>query len=197
MDLQAAKAYILRKLREELPERRAYHSLEHTLDVYASVIDIAAQEGVTGDDLLLLKTAALYHDAGFTEQEVEHERVSCDIARRVLPGCGYAPPQIERICTLIMDTRVPQRPTDALSMILCDADLDYLGRSDYPRISRLLFEEMRAHGKLTSELEWNRLQVRFLEDHRYFTATNKRSREPGKAGHLAALRRLVEDQGAP
>ncbi len=195
MDLQAAKAYILRKLREELPERRTYHSLEHTLDVYASVIDIAAQEGVHGDDLLLLKTAALYHDAGFTEAEVEHELASCAIARRVLPGFGYSPQYIERVCALIMETQVPQRPTNLLAQVLCDADLDYLGREDFERIGNLLFEEMRTYGKLTTELEWNRLQVRFLEDHRYFTATNRRSRGPVKVVHLEALRRWLQEHG--
>lgn len=193
MDHQAAKAYILLKLREELPDRRTYHSLEHTLDVYAAVIDIAAQEGVEGEDLVLLKTAALYHDSGFTEQDLHHEDASCAIARRTLPGFGYEGRQVERVCTMIQATRIPHQPEDDLSRILCDADLDYLGRTDFERIGALLFAELRAYGVLSTELEWNRIQVRFLEEHRFFTATNQRERDPLKAEHLNGLRRWLAD----
>ena len=86
MDPKAAKAYILSRLRNELPAARTYHSLEHTLDVYASAIGIAEQEGVTGEELVLLKVAALYHDSGFTVQDHEHERAGCVIAQEKLPG---------------------------------------------------------------------------------------------------------------
>ena len=73
MDAQSAKAYILARLREELPANRTYHSLEHTLDVYASAIGIAEHEGIIGEGLVLLKIAALYPDAGFIEQDNGHD----------------------------------------------------------------------------------------------------------------------------
>ena len=67
MDLSAAKDLILAKLERDLPPKRTYHSKAHTWDVYLTAIDIAAKEGVGGEDLVLLKTAALFHDIGFTE----------------------------------------------------------------------------------------------------------------------------------
>ena len=60
MDHRAAKAYILARLKAELPATRTYHSLAHTLDVYAAAIDIAEQEVVSEKDMLLLTTAALF-----------------------------------------------------------------------------------------------------------------------------------------
>lgn len=188
MDPQAARAYILAKLKAELPKERTYHSLEHTLDVYASVVDIAEQEGISGEGLTLLKIAALYHDAGFTMQDLDHEEAGCRLVREKLPGFGFTAAQIERICDMIMATRIPQSPRNKLSRILCDADLDYLGRSDFERIGRHLFKEMRHYGVLRTEREWNELQVRFLERHKYFTVTNKRSREATKQRHLAAVK---------
>jgi uncharacterized protein len=188
MDPIAARSYILAKLRHELPETRTYHSLEHTLDVYASVIGIAEREGVSGEPLMLLKLAALYHDSGFTEQDNDHESASCSIVRRALPGFGFSPGQVEAICTMIMSTSIPQSPVDQLARILCDADLDYLGRNDFVRIGNHLFEEMRIYGVLSTEREWNELQVRFLESHRYFTDTNRSLREPVKQEHLERLR---------
>ena len=193
MDPKAAKAYILSRLRNELPAARTYHSLEHTLDVYASAIGIAEQEGVTGEELVLLKVAALYHDSGFTVQDHEHERAGCVIAQEKLPGFGFSAQQTEQVCAMIMATKVPQDPMDKLSRILCDADLDYLGRNDFKRIGDTLFMELRTYGALRTEREWNEMQVRFLERHHYFTETNKKLREPQKQVHMAALRDWLKE----
>ena len=195
MDPQGARAYILAKLRHELPAGRTYHSLEHTLDVYASAIGIAEHEGVEGVDLVLLKTAALFHDSGFTVQDEMHEEGSCRIVREQLPGFGFNADQVERICNMIMSTSIPQAPKDRLDRILCDADLDYLGRNDFLRIGNTLFEEMRTYGALSTEVEWNELQLKFLEEHRYFTETSKRLREPVKKMHLADVRQWLKQHG--
>lgn len=188
MDPQAAKAYILAKLRHELPKTRAYHSLEHTLDVYASAIGIAEREGVNGEGLVLLKVAALYHDSGFTEQDVDHEVASCRIVRNSLPGFGFNNEQIDSICSMILSTSIPQSPKNHLDRILCDADLDYLGRNDFVPIGNNLFKEMRTYGVLSTEREWQELQLKFLDQHRYFTETNKQIREPVKMRHLDQVR---------
>lgn len=195
MDTTAAKTYILKRLKNELPIERSYHSLEHTLDVHASVIDIALAEGVDGEDLELLKTAALFHDCGFVVETKAHEEVGCAIVKEQLPQFGYSPAQVERICAMIMSTKVPQSPQDLPAMILCDADLDYLGRGDFKRIGDLLFAEMRAFGTLSSELEWNTLQVGFLMQHRYFTDTNIKEREPLKQEHLENLKAWLAAHG--
>lgn len=193
MDPQAARTYILAKLEADLPKERTYHSLEHTLDVYASVVDIAEKEGVKGEGLTLLKIAALYHDCGFTVQNLDHEEVGCRLVREKLPEFGFNTEQVERICEMIMSTRIPQSPRNKLSRILCDADLDYLGRDDFHRISADLFNEMKHFGVLSTEREWNELQERFLQRHKYFTATNKRLREPVKQSHLAKVRAWLKE----
>lgn len=188
MDAQGAKAFILAKLKSELPADRTYHSLEHTLDVYANAITIAEEEGITGEGLVLLKIAALYHDSGFTIQDSDHEEAGCRITREALPRFGFNERQIELVCEMIMATRIPQRPRNKLARVLCDADLDYLGRNDFEQIGLFLFSEMRTYGVLRTERDWNELQERFLERHSYFTATNKRVREPVKQQHLARIR---------
>lgn len=192
MDSSGARAFILEQLRTRLPASRTYHCLEHTLDVYASAISIAEQEEVTGEGLVLLKIAALYHDAGFITQDTDHEEAGCRLVREVLPGFGFNERQIELICDMIMATRIPQSPRNKLARILCDADLDYLGRADFQRIGATLFEEMRTYGVLSTAREWNQLQERFIERHSYFTQTNKQLREPTKQKHLAEVRAWLE-----
>ena len=39
--------------------------------------------------------------------------------------------QIERICALIMSTKLPPKPTNLLENIMCDSDLDYLGKKRF------------------------------------------------------------------
>ena len=59
MDFNKAKDYILKRLENELHPNLFYHSIDHTMDVYHSAVKIAEEEGVSGDDMILIKTAAI------------------------------------------------------------------------------------------------------------------------------------------
>lgn len=193
MDHQTAKAFILEELRAGLPSERSYHSFEHTLDVYASTITIAEEEGVVGEPLELLKTAALYHDSGFLNEPENHEHGGCRMVRDNLPRFGYGARQIEEICAMIIATKIPQKPVGHLSEILCDADLDYLGRRDFFFVGDLLFKEMKVHGALSTRREWNLIQEDFISKHAYFTGASRTLREPTKQEHLKWVRQWLRD----
>ena len=55
-----------------------------------------------------------------------------------------------------------------LEQIICDADLDYLGRDDFPAISDTLRRELRDHGKIKSDRLWDEIQVKFLTSAQVF-----------------------------
>lgn len=184
-------ADIMLKLKEELPETLYYHGRHHTLDVLASLSHICREEGVDGTDLLLLKTAALLHDSGFTIAAADHETLGCDITRQILPGYGYSAEEIEVVCGMIMATKIPQSPKTKLEEIICDADLDYLGRNDFYPISKSLFKELQARGVMQDENEWNKLQVKFLTAHHYFTQTCINSREAEKQKRIEELKGAI------
>ncbi len=192
MDYRAAKQFILAKLRDELSEQLRYHGIHHTLDVLKMATEICESEGIEGHNLMLVKTAALYHDAGFVKnQHAGHEAEGCIMVREHLPGFGYSASDIDIICGMIMATKIPQSPSNILEEILCDADLDYLGRTDFYRIGHSLFEELQAYHLLSDEQSWNRLQVSFLSAHKFYTTTNKALREPVKLRYLEGLKELV------
>ncbi|MEM1216569.1 MAG: HD domain-containing protein [Bacteroidota bacterium] len=149
MNYQAAKDFILEKLRTELADELYYHGLHHTLDVLAVTEELAELLDIAPHERVLLRTAALYHDAGFTVSATEHELRGCEIARAHLPGFGYRPADIERICGMITATKIPQSPQNQLEEILCDADLDYLGRDDFYPIGATLFDELHARKVIT------------------------------------------------
>jgi uncharacterized protein len=193
MHLQAAEAFILEELRRGLSPTLYYHGLHHTQDVVQTTHALAAAENVTdGEALTLLHTAALYHDAGFLHAYQDHEAHGCELARATLPSFGYQPGQVAQVCALIMATRYPQEPHDHLAQILCDADLDYLGRPDFEPISTSLFHELSARQLIADEHAWFQLQARFLTQHHYWTATAIALRaEPKQARLRHILERLA------
>ncbi len=88
---------------------------------------------------------------------------------------------------MILATRIPQSPVTRLDKILCDADLDYLGREDFYEIGGRLLEELKAQGVVETEREWNLVQKTFLESHRYHTRFSKENREGKKQTHIQEI----------
>jgi HD superfamily phosphodiesterase len=192
MDYRAAKQFILNKLRNELPDQLGYHGLHHTMDVLKMAAELCDSEGVSQHERVLVKTAALFHDAGFIKNKhAGHEVEGCRLVMETLPQFGYLAEDIDCICRMIMSTKIPQSPTNLLEQILCDADLDYLGRDDFFSIGDSLFRELQAYNLIGDEQTWNRLQVSFLSAHRFHTNTNKTLREPVKRRYLEELQELV------
>lgn len=193
MNFHLAKNYILTRLKDELPHNLRYHGFHHTWDVYEMAIEIAKEEGIdNNEDLTLLKTAALFHDSGFLTTYNGHEDEGCKLIREVLPEFEYDKNDIDKICRMIQATKIPQNPKTPLEEILADADLDYLGRDDFYPISNSLFEEFKSINLLETEEEWNKIQVKFLEQHHYFTKTCIRKRKEEKEKRLVELKQIIQ-----
>ena len=184
---------ILDKLEKELPDYLFYHNVKHTVDVVTEVELIGWGEGCTDEEILLLKTAGLFHDAGHTIAYDNHEFYGTQIAREMLPKYNYSPEQIERICAIIMSTKLPPRPTNLLENIICDSDLDYLGRSDFIPVSNTLYEELKAQNKMGSLNDWNKIQVKFISGHQYFTETARSLREVNKQLQIERIQSLITE----
>lgn len=165
-----------------------YHDAAHTTDVFESVTRAAIYYQIDQQDLIVLQAAALLHETGMINGHENHEANSVKIARQILPQFNFDKNQIETICKLIMATKMPQQPDDLLSMILCDSDLDYLGRNDYHVISLKLRDEWVKHnGFGNDEEKWLKTQIQFLSQHSYFTDFMKQQRDQGKRENLKVI----------
>ena len=187
-----AERFILSKLKKELSPKLHYHSYDHSKDVTRQAERIAIGEGITDEDLFLLKSAASYHDAGFVEQYDKNEPIGARLAEEILPNFGYTKTHIERIKELIYVTQIPHQPKNKLEEIICDADLDYLGRDDFHEIADRLRRELREHGKIDSDRKWDEIQVSFFNQHRYFTRTSIETRRPKKLQNLQEIKERLE-----
>ena len=191
-NFERAQYYVRKRMERELPSNLYYHSVDHTFrDVLPAAERFAALEGVIGEPLLLLRTAACYHDIGFVEQYDNHETSSVRIATQALPRFGYGSEQIDIICRIIMATRLPQSPHTLLENIMADADLDMLGREDFLTGSFALRAELGAFGTPSTDAEWYRRQIDFFRSHRYFTSAAQNLREAQKQQNIRALVKLL------
>ncbi len=183
---------ILNQLNSELPTSLKYHNAKHTIDVCTQVEVIGRAEGLNQKELLLAKTAALFHDTGFMVDLKDHETHSVRFAQQILPKYQYTRNEIETISQLILVTHKEAKPTILMEKVLKDADLDYLGRADFIPLSEKLWEEIcHSRGKI-SRKEWNKRQKEFLSKHIYYTNTAQGLRQVNKEIQLKKITALLK-----
>lgn len=183
---------ILIRLHSELPSTLFYHDVDHVKDVYRMTRHIGRNEGLNDHQLKLALTAAILHDSGFILGSDIHEIRSCEIARTTLPHYGYSPEDIKAIEGMIMATTIPHKPQNLSEQVICDADLDYLGRVDFAERAEKLFQELKLQGVIKDRATWNSIQVSFLNQHRYFTNTAIEARQTMKTQHLLEIQNEIE-----
>lgn len=193
INYKKAERHIMKILTDRLSPNLHYHGIHHTYDVVEAVERLAIMEGVLDEDIFVLKSAATYHDAGFVEQYEANEPIGARMAEEILPLYGYTEDQVEEVKKLIYATIIPHNPNSKLEEIICDADLDYLGRDDFHQIADTLRRELRDHGKINSDRLWDEIQVKFLTQHKYFTKSAKKLREAKKAKHLEEIKKRLEE----
>jgi len=191
MQFEVLEKRIYDWLEQELASTLHYHGLHHTQDVLSAATRIGIAVGVKEHELQLVQLAALFHDTGFVNQYKENEPVGADFARKILPEYGYEASDIEHVAAMILATRIPQAPQDHLAQILCDADLDYLGRDDFFIVAHSLRLEWDKYGIKFALTEWYNLQIQFLSKHKYFTSISQKLREGKKQEHLAEIQELM------
>jgi uncharacterized protein len=186
-EFEKVKSIVVNKL-SALSSELSYHCLDHTLDVVKQSVRIAAEEKITNKrDLFLLKIAALYHDTGFLHTYASHELKSCEIFLADADAFNISTDEKTVICNLIMATQIPQAPVTLLEKVICDADLDYLGRDDFFSIGDDLRKEFLRFKIVADNEQWETLQMNFLQNHKYHTVSSKKLREPAKQFNFAKL----------
>ncbi len=189
MDLRQVEHYVKERLGIELPDAFCYHSLRHTQDVVIAAVEFGLAEGVGAEELKWLQAAAWFHDLGYVAGcALGHEERSAEIARDRLTAWGWSDEAVYQVGKLIQATRMPCQPQNHLEEIICDADIEYLGRPDFCTGSARLRAEIAAQGMEFDEAEWLDFELRFLEKLRFFTAAGRRMREAGLAANCAWLK---------
>ncbi len=181
-----------RKVLSDYSEDFQYHDLNHTINVVSAAKRIASESGVHGEDLENLVVAAWFHDLGYQEDGKNHEEESVRILHEKLKEWKISEARAREIERLIYATRMPHKPNDLLTRIICDADLSHLGQPDFQRQSEKLRKEINCvFCKDIQPAEWIRMNLEFLRKHNYFTEYGKRVLGPLKNKTLTRISRRV------
>ena len=182
---QLEQVHIL--VKHAMPKDRPYHNYRHVIDVLASARKLAIIEKIPIKDKFLLETAALLHDLIYNISAKDNEERTALFAREYLPKIGYSKEQTQKIAQLILATKFPTNPKNYLAKILCDADVDNLGRKDFIKRG----EELREELGIKKDKNWLKMQLALLQNHRFYTRTTQISRDKGKQENIARVESLL------
>ena len=163
------KEKIFDDLSNILDENYSYHNLDHTKRVISAAVDIGSNYDLSEKDWRCLLTACLLHDYGFIESHVEHEKISAKLSSQILPKYGFSETDIQIINSLIIVTKLEEKPTNLLESIIRDSDLEYLGSEDFIKISPLLKKEWINCKVVKSDSEFYKIQYEFILNHSFYT----------------------------
>ena len=181
---------ILTRLHQELPNSLYYHNIDHTINIVAQTEIIGRNENISEHDLLMLKTAALFHDTGFLHQYNNIKDYSILIAIDYLKRHHYSEKQIDIVTQLINATRPNYKPQTLLEEINIDANYHYFGRPDFYQQSERLFKEYIANDIIISHTEWIQKQAATIENHNFYTNTGRKLRQVNKQQQIEKLKAI-------
>lgn len=189
VDFEHMRINIINYLKSNLPDEVVYHDLFHTLNVEKAAMRFAKLEGLNEDEVMLLRTASLYHDSGFIFNYNRNELHSVRLMEQHLPNYGYDRAQIETIRSMILVTANNVEPVTLLEELMCDADHDYIGRADYYVVAEKLRLEIEVMESKMTDLEWIDFQLDYLQnEHKYYSISAKNIREKGKKNRISELK---------
>jgi predicted metal-dependent HD superfamily phosphohydrolase len=196
--LKIVDQYISALFRDELPGSIKYHDSNHTLHPTKGVVAvanrIAISENISEHDRELLIAAAYFHDTGYIREFDKNEPIAARMAGRILKLIGYKPNEIEKIQKMILATDLECEPKTHLEKILCDADLDHLGREDFFELDGRLREGRGARGlDVSDDAKWYRGTLEIMKKHKYYTESQIKLREKEKQKNLKRLLNKLED----
>ncbi|MGD2097828.1 MAG: HD domain-containing protein [Desulfobacterales bacterium] len=194
--LKIVDEYIRELFKDELPAGIKYHDAEHTLHPTRGVVAVANRlaltENISEHDRELLIAAAYFHDTGYIREYDKNEPIAARMAGRILKLVGYKPAEIKKIQKMILATDLARKPQSLVEEILCDADLDHLGRDDFFKRDGKLRKGKRARGiDVSDEAKWYKGTLRLLKKHKYYTESQKKLREEKKQKNIEQLEKRL------
>jgi predicted metal-dependent HD superfamily phosphohydrolase len=191
--IRKSKAYAEDIFKDRAFENRAFHNINHTLDVVKAAEEIGIQTSLTEDELESVIIAAWLHDIGYVHGAENHELSASRKANDLLTAWGASNKKIMEVTDAILATKVPQQPKSMVSKVLCDADLYHLSSEQCESKSNNLREEWEQVGnKVLSEKEWIESNLDFIENHRYHTPYGQTILQQGKKKNIKRLRKLLK-----
>ena len=196
--LKMVDQYIRALFKDELPVGIKYHDANHTLHPTRGVVAVANRiaiaENISEHDRELLIAAAYFHDTGYIREYDKNEPIAARMAGRILKLIGYKPKEVAKVQKMILATDLARVPKTHAEKILCDADLDNLGREDFFKLDGKLRQGRRGRGlDVSDDVKWYKGTLEIIKNHQYYTESQKKMREAEKQKNTKRLLNKLEN----
>lgn len=172
-------------LQAHTPPNMLYHNLDHTLQTVARANTLATKSGVANDEKEDLLIAAWIHDIGYTKTYEGHEDESIRMGSEFLRDKGMDEQRVQRIMQIVAATKSGAQPASELEKMMVDADRGNIGKKDFFEKGNLLRREWsEILGKNFPDEEWEKLQLEFLETHKFQTSHAVEKWEPRRLKNI-------------
>ena len=189
-ELQSAALDFLDK---HLDKRYTYHNKAHTLEVCNAVKLFAEQTpDLPQETCFALKIAAIFHDFGYLESSFDNEKLVLPYIKKFGSCAGIADSILLAANDMILETAFPYKPFTPAGKLLCDADIEYIGRECFCEQAKLFRRELASDNIVYTEKEWWSFELKFLQENTFFTPICQTLRESGRLRNLEKVRQLLQ-----
>ncbi len=190
--LHKAESFVRRWFAERVPVEYTYHTFEHTSKVVSQTIELCHAEGLSVERTFLLAMASWFHDTGFGLGLDDHESHSCTVFATFCEANSELIVFMDSINELIKATEYTRQPQNLDEKILRDADLHYLGTSDYETEANALRLEWAAVlGNSYTDKEWLQINADFLNNHHFHSSFASHKFEATKRKNLEEVQKAL------
>lgn len=193
--LKKAENYVTELFEKNSNETLVFHNLKHTQDVVNRTEEIAGNYNLTEKEMLIIITAAWFHDAGHLFVEPgKHEQMSAELMKSFLLEQTNDKVLIKEIEQCILATKFPTHPKNLLEQIICDADTYHLGTKDFKHTNQQVYEEEKLKKGILDKAEFNKSALKILHSHKYYTEYCKHLLTKGKMKNIQKIKKSLPNE---
>lgn len=171
-----------------------FHSIEHFEETVSAALNIGQDYQLSEQDLEDLVIAMWFHDLGFYEGWKNHEERSATLAENFMRENRVSPDRIEKVKQYIMATKQSADPGNMIEQIVRDADTAHIGDKKYFDTLGRLRGEWETHGdRKFTEKDWIKLNLDFLNNHKFYTTIAKNKYGDRKRKNLLKLQKQLKN----
>lgn len=171
---------------DEAPPNLYFHNLSMARNLVNQIELLAISEHIPEEQYLILKLTSLFIITGYITDYEKPEEAALTLMNDFLPKYNIDNRFVRESEVLIRNS-YSEKYSTLSDKILHDARFDYLGRSDYMRLTDRLFKERTEHGMVIRKDKWISIQMEFLRKHDFLTGTGKILRTVSVEDQIAAL----------
>jgi adenylate cyclase len=184
--LQDIEEMITKLFYEEAPPNLYFHNSSLSKNISNLVGMLSKSENLPDSDFINLKLASVFLLTGFISDYEKPMEASSRLVEEILPRFGFDQVNIESTKKLIHNS-FSNHQESLSDNILHDALYDYLGRSDYIKLTDKLLKERKEYGEHSDGKAWIKIQGKLLADHEFITKTAIQFRSVSMEDQIASL----------